>query len=256
MELYVDFREQKLFQLEQRRIKMRIAICDDDVQMIRLLKPLIYRYANEHRYDFVIEEFYSGESLLKSNLAFDIIFLDYKMNNLNGLDTAKQLRKRNAGNVIIFITSYTHFVFDAFKVNAFRFLVKPITEKKIHETLDDYFSMFGNDYPILLRSERDTLCIDTKEIVFLEADNKHCVIHLANHKLIRCSKTMAVVSKLMPRNHFYKVNRAFIVNFNYIDRYNSDEIIFTNNEHVHISRNYLTAFKVAYKTYSQLNRKL
>lgn len=40
----------------------------------------------------------------------------------------------------------------------------------------------------------------------------------------------------MPRNHFYKINRAFIVNFNYISRYNSDEIIFSNGEHVHISR--------------------
>ena len=108
---------------------MRIAICDDDVKLTRELKTVIYRYANEHRYDFVIEEFYSGESLLKSDLVFDIILLDYKMNNLNGLDTAKQLRTRSTTNVIIFITSYTHFVFDAFKVNAFRFLVKPITEK-------------------------------------------------------------------------------------------------------------------------------
>ena len=131
---------------------MRIAICDDDVQLICLLKQLIYRYANEHRYDFVVEEFYSGESLLNSSLVFDIIFLDYKMNILNGLDTAKQLRKRNTSNVIVFVTSYTHFVLDAFKVNAFRFLVKPITEKKIWETLDDYFSMYGNDYPVLLKS--------------------------------------------------------------------------------------------------------
>lgn len=82
MELHVDFGEQKLFQLKKRRIKMRIAICDDDVQLICLLKQLIYRYANEHRYDFVVEEFYSGESLLNSSLAFDIIFLDCKMNTL------------------------------------------------------------------------------------------------------------------------------------------------------------------------------
>lgn len=254
MELNVDFQEQKLLHLEKRRIKMRIAICDDDIQMIRLLKPLIYRYANEHRYDFVIEEFYSGEALLNSDLFFDIILLDYKMNALNGLDTAKQLRKNNSANTIIFITSYTHFVFDAFTVNAFRFLVKPITEKKIHETLDDYFSMYGNDYPILLKSDRETFCIDTKDIVFLEADNKHCIIHLASQKTIRCAKTMATVNKLMPRNHFYKINRAFIVNFNYISRYNSDEIIFSNGEHVHISRNYLTAFKVAYRNYCELQR--
>ena len=148
MEQKVVLSEPKpLVLLGKGRIKMKIAICDDEQVIIKLVKPKLYEYANSHRIDLVVDEYYSGEALVTADKNYDIIFLDYQMGRLNGLDAAKILRERNAACAIIFLTSYTHFVFDAFKVNAYRFLIKPITERKLFDTMDDYFKMHGDDYP-------------------------------------------------------------------------------------------------------------
>ena len=252
MEQKVVLSEPKpLVLLGKGRIKMKIAICDDEQVIIKLVKPKLYEYANSHRIDLVVDEYYSGEALVTADKNYDIIFLDYQMGRLNGLDAAKILRERNAACAIIFLTSYTHFVFDAFKVNAYRFLIKPITERKLFDTMDDYFKMHGDDYPLLLKCDRDTICIETEDIVYLEADNKHCKLHLPKETLC-CAKTMALVSKLLPKSHFFKVHRAFIVNFNYILKYNSEEITLKTGEKIPVSRKYLTPFKEAYRVFSTL----
>lgn len=238
--------------LEGKKI-VRFAICDDDKSIMDEIRPIINNFANARRFEALTDCYYSGEDLVLSETAYDLVILDYQMGQLNGLDAARILREKNCTCAIIFLTNHPHFVFDAFTVKAHRFLKKPLIPEHLIEALDSYFKMYGFDYPLLLQSKYETVCVETKDIVFLEAVNKCCNIHL-QHKCIPCSKTMAVISNRLPRNHFYKVNRAFIINFNYIDSYDNDSIFFKNGESVHISRNYLTAFKTAYRAYTDSRR--
>jgi DNA-binding LytR/AlgR family response regulator len=230
---------------------MRLALCDDDKALVSELKPMIYEYANKHRFDMVIDEYYSGEDLIKSPTAYDMIFLDYQMGGLNGLSTARRLRERNMNGAITFMTAFPDFVYQAFEVSAFRFLIKPLTQCMIYAVLDDYFRMHGSDYPIFIYHEKTAVQVNTKDIVLLEATNKHCLIHFANEWMCVC-KTMAKVSELLPQCHFYKVNRAFTVNFSHINRYKNDQIHFHSGQKVYVSRKYLKAFKNAYMEYSDL----
>jgi len=241
-----------LYSLEKRIVHMRLALCDDDRQFVKELKPLIYQYGNNHRFEMVIDVFHCGEALLRSKKAYDIIFLDYQMAGVDGLSAAKTLRNRNVNCAIVFITSYPReFIRQAFEVNAFRFHEKPFERDSLYETLDDFFRMHGHDYPILLQHDRETVQIYTKDIIYLEAMNKHCMVHLADHRLY-VAKTMTKISELLPRSHFHRVGRAFVVNFNFVSKYNSYEIFFKNGASVHISRRFLAVFKDAYRAYSDL----
>lgn len=241
------------YQLKRRRKKLRIAICDDDKNLLIKLKPKLYEYANSHRIEFVIEAFFSGEALLASKNVFDMIFLDYKMGKHNGLDTAKKIREQNKDCAIVFMTGFKdEFILDAFAVQPFRFLIKPLSAKRLWEVFDAYFSMYGFDYPILVKgAARETVRLNSKNIVFIEANNKHCMIHLQD-RILHCTRTMAGLFKEMPHHHFFKVNRAFIINFNYVYKYDNTKITCSNGETVSVSRKYLTAFKAAFKEYSDL----
>jgi len=240
-----------IYFLKGRNIHMKVAICDDDEMLIEKLKPIVYQYANKHKFEMVIEKYYSGEALINSKNIYDMILLDFKMGELNGLDAARKLREKNINCAIIFMTSYPDFIREAFEVSTFRFFDKPVEISKLYTAFDDYFKMYGNDFPIILQHNRENVHVDTKDIIFLEASNKHCEIHLAK-KQMRVARTMAVISKKLPMSHFYKVHRAFIINFNYISKYNSIEIIMKNGEKVPVSRKYLTAFKKAFRDYSDL----
>ena len=239
-----------IYQLLLRVYKMRIAVCDDEPHFLDSLKRAVYAYSNLYRLEIAIDEYYSGEALLDSSNEYDIVLLDYQMGGIDGLETARALRRNSLNCTIIFMTNFPHFVYESFEVNTFRFFEKPLVPEKLYKALDDYFEKFGNNYPLLLKVDRDTITVQTNDIVFLEADNKKCFIHLAA-KTLHCAKTMGAVAELLPKNIFFRINKAFIVNFNFISKYDNDYICFKNGDRAHVSRKYLTAFKVAYRKFAR-----
>lgn len=104
---------------------MHIAVCDDELYFRKILIKDLNTYAAEYGLELIIYEYRDGNDLLTSNISFDVIFMDYRMEERNGLDTVSVLRKRNIDTKVIFISSYKEVVFDSMKVNTFRFLVKP-----------------------------------------------------------------------------------------------------------------------------------
>ena len=229
---------------------MRIAVCDDEKFFLDYLKDAVHSYARMNRLDIVIDDYESGVALLDSIVDYDMVFLDYKMDGIDGLETARILRKRNLSCTIIFMTNYPHFVRESFEVSTFRFYKKPLDIEKLYSALNNYFDLLCNDYPVLLKANAHTVCVRANDIVYLEAHNKSCDVHLTDGKL-RCPITMAATAKLLPMNIFFKVSKAFFVNFNHIADFNNERIVFKNGAIVYISRKYLISFKKAFMNYSR-----
>ncbi|MCL2151770.1 MAG: LytTR family DNA-binding domain-containing protein [Oscillospiraceae bacterium] len=229
---------------------MRFAVCDDDMLFQNEIKKAVYTYSNMRNLDLAVDEYICGEDLLNSSYEYDVVFMDYRMSGINGLETAKILRGKNKDCVIIFLTSYSKIVYEVFEVSAFRFFEKPLDVDKLHKALDDYFTTIGDDYPILLKVGRETVCIKTNEVFYLEADNKKCFVNLVNESL-HCARTMASIAAQLPASIFHKVNKAFIVNINHIKNYDKEYVYFTNGARVPASRKYLPSFKEAYKNYAK-----
>ncbi len=254
MEQKTDLEERKeniLFSYE--KAKMRIALCNRDIDILKKIKNIFYRYAEFMRLDIVVDCFCRGEDMLKSDVKYNLVFLDYYLKGKNGLEIAKLLRKQNEYIAIVFLSSNTEFVFEAFKVSPYRFLVPPICQKELFTVLDEFFEKYGKDYPIWIKSREDIVNINTADIYYLEADNKYCFIHLKDESL-HCNRTMAKVFAVLPKHNFLKINRAFIVNLNYVVKYNNDSVYLSNGSMLHISRNYLKIFKEEY--FSFLNPRM
>lgn len=249
--------ERKVIILEQKKEifkilggeKMRIAVCDTDNNFILKIKNEIYRYANINRLDIVVDYYTSGEMLLKSKENYNLIFIEYHLLDINGFETAKIIKNNYQNTAIIFMSNDTSFVFEAFKVSPFRFLKKPINYNQFIEALDSYFKKIGNDHPLWIKSYDHTFCLSTEEVLFVEANNKHCYVHLKDNRL-KCNKTMARVFEVLPKNHFSKINRAFVVNLDYISAYTHEELTLTNGVSLPISRNYQKTFKEEYRRFS------
>lgn len=95
----------------------KVAICDDE----KIFIDDVVTKLSEQSADCEIATFLSGEELLISSLDFNIIFLDIEMAGIDGINTAFSLREQGYDGIIIFLTSHTEFMPDAFKVKAFRF---------------------------------------------------------------------------------------------------------------------------------------
>ena len=246
MEREVKIWEQHEIVSHKKYVRMKIAICDKNYINLKTIKNIIYRYAERKKMEIVVECYYSGDELLMCDTKYHLIFLGELLADSSGLDTAINLREYNSFSSIVFISKSTELVFKSLKVNPYSFLTTPVDEISVSSLLDEFFEKFGCNYPLWLKSRNDTVCLNTNEIFFLEANNKHCFIHL-NNQTLSCNHTMAKVYGVLPKNYFLKINRAFIVNINYVFKYNNDTLQLKNGTKLHISRNYLNSFKEDYR---------
>ena len=100
---------------------MRIAICDDSKEQLALLEDVVEKLGIKNA---EIDCFYNGDSLLshlikKEDFYYQIYLLDIEMPGMNGLEVAKEIRTMDKRAVIIFITSYSDYVFSSFEVQPF-----------------------------------------------------------------------------------------------------------------------------------------
>ncbi len=110
---------------------MNIAVVDDE----EIIRQQIHGFIKKQKPEFYISDFATGEELLAAKADFDIIFLDIQMEGMGGIEAARSLRKKNMDAVLVFITGMKEYVFEAFDVSAFHYLLKPIGEKKFMEVL-------------------------------------------------------------------------------------------------------------------------
>lgn len=227
---------------------MKIAVCDDEKIIFDELNNLLNQYAVLKEIPILTTHFKSGRELLISSEKFDVIFMDYQMNDLNGMETSRIIRTKNSDVIIIFLTAFSNIVFQSFEVNTFRFLVKPIAKEKLFKTLDDYFNSIRTDNFLMVNTNDGLWKIKLSDIIYIESKEKHTIIRTSNNYL-ECCKYLGEIEKMLPQDQFIRTHRACIVSFLHIRNHDNKVIYFDNNEYAGISRRYLPNFKKALQKY-------
>lgn len=224
---------------------MRIAICNKRIETANDLKNRIYGYCAQKNIDAVVENFSSGEELLDMVASYNLVFLDYDLDGRDGLLIAKEIKKLSNTTTVIFCSDRSEFVFEAFEVDAFRFLRLPLSDGEFHRALDSFFETYNSTSSLLINSGGEYIRINVSEILFLEANNKHCVIY-TREDAFECNKTMARVYSTIKNNNFGKIHRAYVVNLSKIKKFNSNNMTLSDGTQLNISRKYLPSFKQQY----------
>ena len=226
---------------------MRIAICDDEKFFRDELKKNLEDYANEYSIDFVYSEFSAGETLLLSNIEFDLIFMDYQMEKMNGIEIVGNMRNRENETTVIFVSNYDEMVFDSMKVHTHRFLTKPVNIEKLHEALDSFIKeYYFEKYVLLYSEEEDKICkISEKEIIYAEADNIYSKIRTAKASY-KFKGTLSKFERSLKSDFFFRSHRSFLINFNFIESYTHSEIRFENYEKASLTKTKHSDFQKKY----------
>lgn len=229
---------------------MKIAICDDDWHMQQTLRLLIDEIYQD--LDMLVDGFTSGEALLaavqKQSQPYQLILLDIEMRGIDGIETAKRLRKLLPDCYIIFITSHDEFALTGYEVAAFRYLVKPVQPEKLTEAisavraeLSDHITLHVEDGPVeaLLR---------VKNIYYIEAQDKRVRVVLKD-TAFSDRRGIDEIERALAGEDFFRVHRSYLINFRYVARLDKNEILLVSGEQIPLSRLRKKAFKNAFQTY-------
>ena len=117
-------------------MKFKIAICDDEQNQIDYMASIVASWSAHAGHNCEIRTFTSAEAFLfeyEEDKAFDILLLDIEMENMNGIELAKRIRKDHNRAEIIFITSHFEFVWEGYEVDALHYLTKQIGRASCRE---------------------------------------------------------------------------------------------------------------------------
>lgn len=207
---------------------MRIAVCDDEKEirdfLISRLKGL-YPEAE-------IGSYSSGIKLLAEIPYPDILLLDIGMPEMDGMEVARELRKKNEKIIIIFVTAMEDYVFQAFDVGAFHYLVKPFSDEKLNEVLqkavrqcrEHDLSLKGSQEEkyIIVKTGGTRIRVNIGDIVYAEVFNRKITIHKKDEDITYYGK-MSELEKQAGKD-FFRTHRAYLVHFKYVERYDATAV--------------------------------
>ena len=148
----------------------------------------------------VRKEYGSGEALLFSQGYADIIFLDIRMKGENGVETARRLRKQHNNSILIFVTALKEYVFEAFDVSAFHYLLKPLEATRFQQVLlravQEAINRKANTSPpLFLKMKGRNITLNQQSIIYLENHLKKVEIHVDWLDDYRCIGVQAIHHK-------------------------------------------------------------
>jgi Response regulator of the LytR/AlgR family len=235
---------------------MKVAICDDDMNQLAVIKAAMKNYELEHNeYTYEIECFSNPFELLQHSEkkgGYDILILDICMPGILGTDIAKEIRRKKEKSEIVFLTSSQDFAVEAFALKAAHYVVKPFTMEQFDEALDrameKFISKQNKNINIKLQNG-DLRFIELNEIMYIESFRHTQSIYLKSGEIIEARETLNKLSSMFDeaaKGQFVCPYKGFIVNQKSIRGIEPAKIILKNGKEIPIVKRNFAAIKQQY----------
>ncbi|MCM1145593.1 MAG: LytTR family DNA-binding domain-containing protein [Blautia sp.] len=230
---------------------MKIAICDDEDRVRESIKMVL-----ESAFSTVsLREFASGQELLHAvEQAYlpDIVLMDIMMDGMDGMETAKKLRKYS-DMILIFVTGMKEQVFQAFDVGAFHYLLKPVEEEKlisvVSKAILEVKKNKASEKHMLIKAAGVYRNINVADILYAESDGRKVILHMKTEVLEFYEKMEELEQKL--GEGFYRCHRSYLVALSKIRGYDSTSIVLSNGERIYLAKRKYSEFVRIYCSFLQ-----
>ena len=157
------------------------------------------------------------------------------MKGINGIEAAEIIRALSPRTIIIFVSSLTDYIFEAFRLEALHFLSKPVRDRDFSEVFGRALKKYRDvNASIVLKWESTRNKIDIDKISFVEGYRRHLTVHTATGQYEAVGK-LSEMQEILASHGFVRVHQGFIVNMNYIKSFKTDELELTDGTIVPVS---------------------
>jgi two-component system, LytTR family, response regulator LytT len=193
-------------------VTVRALVVDDEAPARSELRYLLGAHADVQ---VVAEAATAGEAVeVMRDLRVDVVFLDVEMPGATGLDAAPQLRERRDPPAVVFVTAHAGYAVDAFAVEAFDYLLKPVDPDRLARVVERLLERSRESaapvekIPVVGGGRTDLL--DRDEIHFVQADGDYSRIHTYDRSYLSTASLGELEDRLGTR--FARIHRSYLVN--------------------------------------------
>ncbi len=234
---------------------INIYVCDNNISTKCGLASAIKDIASKNHLYININTFHSGEELLSEDFELaDIIYIDVTLvGKLNGIETAKEIRKRGCCSEIIFIASSDEYVYEAYDIHPLP--VQYLIKNRI--TDEEFESVFLRAFSLAQKKEREVFTIKThnkrKTIPLRDISHfimKKCMVSVFySEKEISFRSSMLYLQDQLSKRNFIRTHRSYIINLSYVSCIRQKSVVLTTGQEVPIGITYSKIFGQEFTRY-------
>lgn len=219
---------------------IKILICDDD----KSVRDEVEKILRELNYIDYIKKVKDGLEAIKfvKNEKIDLLIIDIDMPFKNGIDVAKEIVSMDRDVHVIFITGFSDYSLESFKVHPVDFIVKPFTKEKIIESVDIAIDrinssklsrkVFIDDALFTYKIRKQIHMINFDDIVMFEKKARAVNLHAKDQDVVTFYENFDDLELRLPP-HFFRSHKQYLVNLRLIHKVipinkNSLEVRFIN----------------------------
>lgn len=245
---------------------MYLAYCDDEPVQLEYMKKLAEQWAEKTGTPLHFGAYQSAEEILfecGESYPYDLLILDIEMKEMDGMELARQIRKKDERLPILFLTNRKEYVFEGYEVHALRYLLKPVDAGKLFPVLDEISAAGQREKKYLIASVAgERIKIVTDDLLYLEAHGHSVMLHtrtgdyevkktlaeiaeevIPERTIGGCGKTMDAAAG---ESSFVSTHRSFLVNLRHIERILRTECVLSDGSTIPVSRNSYKALNAAF----------
>ena len=212
--------------------RLKIALVDDEQEYLDEMTRLCRDFGERCGCQIETVPFTTGETFLNafSDGGFSVVFMDIYMEGIDGIAAALKMREQDNRCILVFLTSSTEFMPDAFSCHAFEYITKPFSLQRVESVLQDVLKVLppAQKY-IKVSSERKTVRVFLDQIASVVTSAHYLNISLTDGKSLRCRMTMPAFMRLTEEDdRFITINKGIAVNADYVHDFDGNSCILEN----------------------------
>lgn len=239
---------------------LNVAICDDDLNFIGKFEDILLTIKRLEHIEFELEAYLDGKELVRdiceNSKRYDLIFLDIEMREMNGLTAAKKIRENDTLTMLIYVTSHESYAIEAYDVQPFQFLVKPVDFGIVHRYFMKAYEKLttGPDY-FICEFKADTYILRISEIMYFKSNRRVIQVFMVNGSIIKFYGKLNDLEDRLSKEKadFWRIHQSYLVNIRYIDFISHDRVILKNKKTLSISQDRRKAVGEKYCAYIKGN---
>ena len=234
---------------------IKMMICDDDCNYLESMKEKVNEICESYGRDVEIYTYDSGKKVIdilcKKREQFNVLFLDIDMPDKSGLQVADAIRECKVDVTIIFISAHERYVFESLEFAPFRYIRKNLTDQELPSAIRAILRKIDSNQSrtTVVKYQDGRYAIKHSDIMFYKVKGHNIEIFLNNDKVLVVRKTVKRFFDEMRDKKFIKIYSGCVVNVQYIQGLEKDEVILDNGRRLLASHGRIKDIKVAFMDY-------
>lgn len=208
-----------------------VSIVDSSEKDVKILHTILEQYFRNIDAAYVERVYKSGIEFIQSSESSDIVFIEMNMDRLDGLETARIMRKLGSQAQLIFMAGSSEHAIRGYEVDALDYLVKPLSSGAVSFAMDKAMRHIRNmaSSSLALKLQNGMASIPANDITYVEVFDHNLVFHTVKGEY-NVRGRLSKVYEMLDHDRFILCNRSFLVNLRFVTGIWSDHLMVGNTK--------------------------